>query len=229
MTWCSVFTQSSQSSGSQGQRSVLKLPTTNHNDTQVFNSRSCWNFLEIHRQTNMRAVAIAFLALATAVPQRIHNQEPVLQDGAAVLSQQLIDTVNQAHSTWTAAPNKKFMGMTVGAARSLMGTFLDGPMPEPLEDEVYENIAVPDSFDAREAWPDCPSIPMVRDQSSCGSCWAFGSTESFNDRLCVATKNPVILSPADVLGCCSFTCGFGCNGGYPAVSAFLSFVLLFIL
>jgi len=95
-----------------------------------------------------------------------------------------------------------------------MGTILGGNLPPAI---VYEDdgYVAPTSFDARTAWPDCPSIPLVRDQSACGSCWAFGTTESFNDRLCVSTKNTIILSPADVLACCSLTCGMGCNGGYP--------------
>ena len=46
---------------------------------------------------------------------------------------------------------------------------------------------IPASFDAREAFPECASIiGRVRDQSDCGSCWAFASTESFNDRRCIA-------------------------------------------
>lgn len=34
-----------------------------------------------------------------------------------------------------------------------------------------EGTKLPDSFDARQQWPDCPTIPQIRDQGSCGSCW----------------------------------------------------------
>lgn len=47
-------------------------------------------------------------------------------------------------------------------------------------------INLPESFDARENWKECAEvIGHVRDQSNCGSCWAFGATEAFNDRVCI--------------------------------------------
>lgn len=34
-------------------------------------------------------------------------------------------------------------------------------------------IDLPENFDAREQWPNCPTIREVRDQGSCGSCWVI--------------------------------------------------------
>jgi len=34
---------------------------------------------------------------------------------------------------------------------------------------VLDNL--PDEFDARTEWPECPSIGEVRDQGACGSCY----------------------------------------------------------
>ncbi len=36
--------------------------------------------------------------------------------------------------------------------------------------------ALPDTFDARLAWPQCANvIGNIRDQSQCGSCWAVAA------------------------------------------------------
>lgn len=42
---------------------------------------------------------------------------------------------------------------------------------------------LPESFDARTQWPNCPTIQEIRDQGSCGSCWAFGAVEAMSDRV----------------------------------------------
>ena len=77
----------------------------------------------------------------------------------------------------------------------------------------------PDSWDATADFPGCESvIGTVRDQSACGSCWAFGSTEAFTDRRCVAYGDQTMYAAEDTLSCCSgLTCGMskGCSGGQP--------------
>lgn len=40
-----------------------------------------------------------------------------------------------------------------------------------VEKTEYEAVEIPESFDARQQWSDCPSTKEIRDQGSCGSCW----------------------------------------------------------
>lgn len=79
-----------------------------------------------------------------------------------------------------------------------------------LAESRFMDVPIPKEFDSRTAWPDCPSIRAVRDQSSCGSCWAFGAVEAISDRICVASgqKLRVLISAADLLSCCT-SCGYG--------------------
>ena len=126
----------------------------------------------------------------------------------------------------------------------LLGVHPDSKMYLPPAKDVQLEFAgmnqeIPENFDAREQWPDCPTIQEIRDQGSCGSCWvdlimqyffpkyfhcvfsfqAFGAVEAMSDRICIHSKGAVNahLSAENLVSCC-YTCGFGCNGGFPGAA-----------
>jgi len=41
----------------------------------------------------------------------------------------------------------------------------------PLRTHKIDPVSIPDSFDARTQWPNCPTVKEIRDQGSCGSSW----------------------------------------------------------
>jgi cathepsin B len=135
------------------------------------------------------------------------------------LTQQFVDDLNsQNGNTWTAEMSPRFKDLTLRQSKIQMGTLLGGPIfgPKP---ESEPRVAVPDNFDWREQLGEkCPSIKEVRDQSTCGSCWAFGSVEAMTDRICIKSNGTVKheISAQDPVSCCGFLCGMGCNGGQPA-------------
>jgi len=41
----------------------------------------------------------------------------------------------------------------------------------PIRTHKIDPTLLPDSFDARTQWPNCPTVKEIRDQGSCGSSW----------------------------------------------------------
>ena len=74
-----------------------------------------------------------------------------------------------------------------------------------------------DAFDSVDAFPACAKvIGDIRDQSNCGSCWAFGSVAAMTDRTGIQSggKSAPHLSAQDVTSCCHLG-DMGCFGGIP--------------
>lgn len=126
---------------------------------------------------------------------------------------------------WVAGPSSKFDGMTLAQAARLLGAKRSAERRAALPESTIrvDAAAIPASFNASANWPQCSSvIGHIRDQSDCGCCWAFGSTEAFNDRLCIAYNTTKIMSPQDTCSCANPSAGYnsnGCDGGFTEASA----------
>lgn len=135
------------------------------------------------------------------------------------LSDKFIEEINKKATTWKAGRNfDENIPMTY--FRQLMGVHPDAHLyRDPvLMHSIAADEELPDNFDARAQWPDCPTISEIRDQGGCGSCYVFGATEAMSDRVCIHSNATVHFrfSSDDVVSCCSL-CGMGCNGGFPGM------------
>uniref|UniRef100_A0A8C5GUF7 Cathepsin B n=1 Tax=Gouania willdenowi TaxID=441366 RepID=A0A8C5GUF7_GOUWI len=146
----------------------------------------------------------AFLSLSHAMPR------------LRPMSDDMVNYINKINTTWKAGHN--FHNVDYSYVQRLCGTVLKGPKL-PIMVQFAGDLKLPVEFDAREQWPTCPTLKEIRDQGSCGSCWAFGATEAMSDRICIHSnaKVSVEISAEDLLTCCD-DCGMGCNGGYPAAA-----------
>ena len=81
---------------------------------------------------------------------------------------------------------------------------------EEEEEEVEEDNGT--TFDARTNWPNC--VQPIRNQESCGSCWAFSGAVTLSWRFCISSGGSinVPLSTQDSVSC--DTSNMACDGGY---------------
>lgn len=146
------------------------------------------------------------------------DQIPHNKINTKILQESVVKVVNaNPNAKWKAAINPRFSNYTVGQFKRLLGV-------KPTPSENLKTIPVishpkdtnlPKEFDARTAWPQCSTIKKILDQGHCGSCWAFGAVEALSDRFCIHFGMNISLSVNDLLACCGFLCGDGCEGGYP--------------
>ena len=110
------------------------------------------------------AVVLFIIPAVFSVPY-----DPVLSYAESMRN--IAERVNSLQTTWRATPSsKRFEGVTENYVRSLCGTLLRGGPTLPMK-EIEVPDVLPETFDARQKWPDCPSIGTIRDQGHCGSCW----------------------------------------------------------
>ncbi|KAL5700737.1 cathepsin B [Ranunculus cassubicifolius] len=142
----------------------------------------------------------------------------VRSSGSRILQDSIITKINSnPKAGWEAATNPRLSNYTVAEFKYLLGV-----KPTPQNDLLAvpvvahpKNLNLPKEFDARTAWSQCSTIGRILDQGHCGSCWAFGAVESLSDRFCIRYGMNISLSVNDLLACCGFMCGDGCDGGYP--------------
>lgn len=125
----------------------------------------------------------------------------------------IAEEINSLNLSWKAEPRVNF----VYHDKRMFNLKID-PIPKNFDPTPVHKVTLeklPKHFDAREQWPTCDSIKLIRDQSACGSCWAFGAAEAMSDRVCIASKGKVqkLISTEDLMECCD-SCGDGCNGGW---------------
>jgi cathepsin B len=109
---------------------------------------------------------------------------------------EIVNEINASSSTWTAhdVETNPINHWSEEDIKARLGTIIQPPVEGIPEPDVYNDI-LPTAFDSRTKWPDC--VHPIRDQAKCGSCWAFGASETLSDRFCIASngKTNVVLAP----------------------------------
>jgi len=170
----------------------------------------------------MKVLSLIFLSFAllhTIVPRPGDIVHHDLE--ATAVTQELVDQINALPgNTWKASTDQgSFIeGATIGSVKRYLGVKPGGVKLDAMVYDEEDLKDLPDTFDPRTKWPTCPSLNVIRDQSACGTCWAFGAAEAITDRYCtmgLAPNGSISVSSGDI-GFCCMSCGDGCDGGYPS-------------
>lgn len=80
---------------------------------------------------------------------------------------------------------------------------------DPVMFENDESIKIPFSFD----WRDHGVVSRVKDQKSCGSCYAMATVDSIESHLMIKTGKLIELSVQEIVDCAGDFETWGCEGG----------------
>ncbi|EYC17669.1 hypothetical protein Y032_0030g2204 [Ancylostoma ceylanicum] len=157
--------------------------------------------------------ATAFVAEPTTVEEFL--AQPVEKHVEQLTGQAFVDYINEHQSFYRAEYSPDAEAFV--KSRIMDSKFLVEPRKEEVLSDVLTGAEPPESFDARQYWPECTSIGTIRDQSACGSCWAVSAAGAISDELCVQSNGTIkiLISDTDILACCGIDCGYGCAGGWP--------------
>ena len=100
---------------------------------------------------------IIFVALILTLTSASNIQKKSL----APLSDEMINFINKAQSSWKAEKNK-FQSWPFKSVKSLLGVPLNyKPIKLAVKRHEINLSDIPEDFDAREQWPNCPTIGEV--------------------------------------------------------------------
>ena len=163
----------------------------------------------------------------TVIVDKDGSANPITGDASDdyINSPDNIKRIQAAAHTWKAGYSKAFAGMTRSEVAAKLFPVI--PRHTPRAGRVsssgsgytkasfagFGSASVPVEYDARKRYAKC-NIETIRDQASCGSCWAFGAVEALEDRVCIhsGANASVVLSPQYLVSCDKNN--EGCNGGY---------------
>lgn len=145
--------------------------------------------------------------------RKYHPSEEGFRFRVFVKNLRLIDERNEAE---IANGGSAVHGITQFAdltEEEFVSTFLGSVMPEEVRAnaEVMDIAPLPEGLKASKDWSGILTTP-VKNQGSCGSCWAFSATEQIESDAIRTLGQTWVLAPQQIVSCDSTS--YGCNGGW---------------
>ena len=167
--------------------------------------------------TSLQRILVLAIVLSCIFSVVVSHRVFPAPSNTLVNDAELINRINTNSSHgWKAHPHSQFHNKTIGEIRQMLGLSFELNEQDIPREEAPTNaqarITIPATFDSRTQWSNC--VFAIRNQQSCGACWAFSSAMALGHRLCVATNaaKKVVLSPDYMVRC--DTANMACKGGY---------------
>ncbi|XP_029141386.1 dipeptidyl peptidase 1 [Protobothrops mucrosquamatus] len=158
---------------------------------------------------------------------RVHQLPPWkssrrIQQRFHVTNYDFVKAINAVQKSWRATAYREYDRLTLqDLVRRAGGLRSKTPRPKPasLTSEIIQEASnLPESWDWRNV-NGVNYVSPVRNQASCGSCYAFASMGMLEARIRILTNNSQTptLSPQQVVSCSEYS--QGCDGGFPYLIA----------
>ena len=114
---------------------------------------------------------------------------------AKSINKEIVEDIKSKTQDWVPfeADENPLADLDDDELQRLTGTEFDPNRNLQASSDGGSSSGLPTSFDARSKWRSC-THPILA-QIKCAACWAFGSTSTFTDRICIASGgaiNPVM-------------------------------------
>uniref|UniRef100_A0A8C3GKA4 Dipeptidyl peptidase 1 n=1 Tax=Cairina moschata TaxID=8855 RepID=A0A8C3GKA4_CAIMO len=162
-------------------------------------------------------------------PSDVHvNQLPLQKPQGRLSSRRyvhnfdFVNAINTQQKSWRATRYKEYENFALEELTRRAGGLYSRtsrPKPAPLTPELLKKVSgLPESWDWRNV-NGVNYVSPVRNQASCGSCYAFASMGMLEARIRILTNNTQkpIFSPQQVVSCSQYS--QGCDGGFPYLIA----------
>ncbi|CAH8505216.1 unnamed protein product [Schistosoma turkestanicum] len=172
-----------------------------------------------------------FVANKIGVPDNFQNNELFSSKSSGQtlyrVSPSFVDRINAHQTSWRAEIYPKLLTYTLDQLRNRAGGIKSRVSRPPIQNAKNpskELLSLTKNLPLEFDWTNPPDgsrspVTPVRDQESCGSCYAFASAAALEARIRLVsnfTEQPII-SPQAVLDCSPYS--EGCNGGFPYLIA----------
>uniref|UniRef100_A0A0D9XC97 Cathepsin propeptide inhibitor domain-containing protein n=1 Tax=Leersia perrieri TaxID=77586 RepID=A0A0D9XC97_9ORYZ len=134
-----------------------------------------------------------------------------------------IDRFNAAGDKTYRLGANKFTDLTDEEFVSRYTGYSNGSVPstfgaKKLPGFMYENVSLSEGDSQGVDWRERGAVTNVKDQSTCGCCWAFSAAAAVEGIHQITTNELVSLSEQQLLDCSTQFGNKGCDGGYMQYS-----------